>query len=127
MKICVIYLDDLIIFSNNYKEHLERLDIVFQRLQECNLKLSPGKCFFLQDKVRFLGHIVGAEGIETDPDKIEKVTNWPRPTNPDELRSFLCFCWILQTVCEGLCEGNRAIERIATTYNIKEELKEEMY
>lgn len=70
MKICVIYLDDLIIFSKTLEENLDRLDKVLQRLQECNLKLSADKCYFLQRRVKFLGHIV-SEGIETDPEK-----NW---------------------------------------------------
>lgn len=91
MKICVIYLDDLIIFSNSFEQHLERLDIVLNRLQQCNLKLSADKCYFFQERVKFLGHIVSKDGIETDPDKIEKIKNWPRPTNPDELRSFVAF------------------------------------
>ena len=91
MKICVIYLDDLIVFSNSFEQHLERLDIVLTRLQQCNLKLSPDKCYFLQERVKFLGHIISQHGIETDPDKIEKIRNWPRPSNPDELRSFVAF------------------------------------
>ena len=91
MKICVIYLDDLIIFSDTFEQHLERLDIVLTRLQQCNLKLSPDKCYFLQERVKFLGHVVSHEGIETDPDKIEKIRNWPRPSNPDELCSFVAF------------------------------------
>ena len=91
MKICVIYLDDLIIFSDSFEQHLERLDIVLTRLQQCNLKLSPDKCFFLQERVKFLGHVVSAEGIETDPDKIERIKNWPTPSNSDELRSFIAF------------------------------------
>ena len=53
MTICVIYLDDLIIFSDTFEEHLRRLDLVLTRLKECNLKLSPEKCFFIQDKVPF--------------------------------------------------------------------------
>lgn len=91
MKICVIYLDDLIIFSNSFEQHLERLDIVLTRLQQCNLKLSAEKCFFLKKKVKFLGHIVSGQGVETDPEKTEKIRNWPRPVNSDELRSFLAF------------------------------------
>ena len=88
MNICVIYLDDLVIFADTYEEHLERLDKVLTRLHECKLKLAAEKCFFLQKKVKFLGHVVSERGVETDPDKIERVKNWPTPTNPDELRSF---------------------------------------
>jgi len=92
MKICVIYLDDLIIFSDSYEQHIERLGLILTRLKECGIKLSSEKCFFIQRKVNFLGHVVGEDGIETDPEKIEKIKNYPRPTNSDELRSFLAFC-----------------------------------
>lgn len=91
MKICIIYLDDLIIFSKDFKQHLERLDIVLTRLKECNLKLSADKCFFIKSKVKFLGHVVGKHGVETDPDKVEKVKNWPTPKDADSLRSFIAF------------------------------------
>jgi len=92
MKICVIYLDDLIIFSDSFEQHLERLNMILTRLKECGIKLSPEKCFFIQRKVHFLGHVVGEDGIETDPEKIEKIKNYPKPTNPERLKSFLAFC-----------------------------------
>ena len=92
MKICVIYLDDLIIFSNSFEQHLERLHLILTRLKECGIKLAPEKCFFIQKRIKFLGHIVSEDGIETDPEKIDKIRNYPRPSNPDELRSFLAFC-----------------------------------
>ena len=72
-----------------YEEHLERLERVFQRLREVNLKLSPKKCEFFKRKVRYVGHIVSSEGIEPDPQKVEKVRGWPTPTNPD-LFFFIC-------------------------------------
>ena len=91
LDICFIYLDDLIIFSETYEEHLDRLQRVLQRLREANLKLSPKKCAFFQEKVKYIGHIVSKDGISPDPAKIEKVVNWPRPTTPEEVRRFLGF------------------------------------
>ena len=91
MTICVIYLDDLIIFSSSFEEHLRHLDMVLTRLRENNLKLSPKKCYFIQERVNFLGHVVSSQGIETDPAKIEKILNWPTPSNAKELRSFIAF------------------------------------
>lgn len=91
MKICLIYLDDLIIFSETFEQHLERLDLILTRLHEAHLKLVPEKCSFFKPKVKFLGHVVSADGVETDPSKIEKVQKWEVPQNADELCSFLAF------------------------------------
>ena len=85
----------LIIFSKSFEEHMERLAKVLQRLRECNLKLSPKKCFFLQEKVHYVGHVVSEKGIEPDQSKIDKVVNWQRPKTPEEVRSVYRFCWIL--------------------------------
>jgi hypothetical protein len=90
-KVCQIYLDDVIITGNTFEEHLERLEQVLDRFRECGMKLSPRKCHLFKERVRYVGHIVSSNGIETDPDKIEKVTNWPVPTNVAELRTFLGF------------------------------------
>jgi len=87
IKICLIYLDDLIIFSDSFEQHLERLDIILKKLHEANLILAPEKLFFFRPKINFLGLVVSGEGVETDPGKLEKVRNWPVPRNPEELHS----------------------------------------
>lgn len=89
--ICLVYLDDIIIFSDSYESHLERLGRVFDRLKDCGMKLSRKKCHLFQKRVKYVGHIVSAEGIEPDPAKLEKVRDWPAPTDADELRQFLGF------------------------------------
>ncbi|XP_048242476.1 uncharacterized protein K02A2.6-like [Haliotis rufescens] len=68
---CLIYLDDIIVFSKTFDEHLERLQAIFQRLHKNGLKLKPSKCQFLQTSVKYLGHVISEEGIQTDPEKIE--------------------------------------------------------
>lgn len=70
---------------------MDRLRQDFNRIRQYGLKLSPQKCLFLMKEVKYIGHIVSEEGIETDPDKINKVKNWPTPKNPEEVRSFLGF------------------------------------
>ena len=85
----VIYLDDILIFSNTLEEHLERLDKVLTRLEENGLKVKRKKCHLLQREVVYLGHIVSKNGISVDPGKVERVRSWPEPTNIKELRSFL--------------------------------------
>lgn len=91
LKICFIYLDNLIIFSRTFDEHITRLRQVFSRIQDYGLKLSPKKCSFLMKQVIHIGHIVSEQGVQADPDKIDKVKNWSTPTNLDQVRSFLVF------------------------------------
>ena len=89
LDICLVYLDDVVIFSSTMEQHLERLELVFKRLLGANLKLKPSKCFLMQTKVTFLGHIVSSDGIATDPEKIKLVSDWPVPTTLKQLRGFL--------------------------------------
>jgi len=86
---CLIYLDDVLVFGRTLEEHFERLTAVFHRIREAGLKLSPGKCHFCRKEVEYLGHIITGEGVRTSPGKVEKVKNWPTPSNEEELRSFL--------------------------------------
>ncbi|KAL6455421.1 hypothetical protein MHYP_G00361230 [Metynnis hypsauchen] len=87
----LVFLDDIIVFSQTLEEHEARLTKVLDRLRENGLKLSPEKCRFFQTSVRYLGHIVSQKGVETDPQKIEALKTWPRPRTLKELRSFLGF------------------------------------
>lgn len=89
---CLVYLDDLIVFGRTLEEHEERLLRVLDRLAEVGLKLSLDKCQFCQPKVKYVGHIVSAAGIATDPDKIKAVAQWQPPTHLKSLQSFLGFC-----------------------------------
>ncbi|KAJ8367563.1 hypothetical protein AAFF_G00314520 [Aldrovandia affinis] len=90
-KEVLVFIDDLIIFSDTLEEHEARLMKVLKQLKECGLKLSPEKCKFFQNSVKYLGHIVSQYGVETDPSKIEALKTWPRPQNLKELRAFLGF------------------------------------
>ncbi len=91
LKEVLVFLDDLIVFSQTREEHERRLLRVLSRLKEYGLKLSPEKCRFFQTSVKYLGHIVSKHGVETDPEKIEAIKTWPCPKNLKELRSFLGF------------------------------------
>ena len=88
-EVCLVYLDDLIVFSRTFAEHLDRLRLVLNRLKEANLKLKPSKCSLFQERVKFFGSIISADGIRPDPDKVQAVAEWPRPRNLTEVRSFV--------------------------------------
>ncbi|XP_053378575.1 uncharacterized protein LOC128548173 [Mercenaria mercenaria] len=91
-KQCLVYLDDIIAYSITFDEHLTSLDLIFTRMREANLKLSPEKCVLFQKQVGFLGHLISENGVATDPSKIEDVKNWRTPRNVREIRSFLGLC-----------------------------------
>ena len=86
---CLVYLDDIIVFSRTIDDHLSKLREVFIRLKEAGLKVKPPKCHLLQRSVRYLGHVLSGKGIETDPGKVRCVADWPTPTCPKELKQFL--------------------------------------
>ena len=88
---CIIYLDDIVIFSKDLVSHLERLKAVFWKLEEAGLKLKPSKCELFQRQLAYLGHVISAKGVATDEGKIEAIKNWPTPTNVMEVQSFLGF------------------------------------
>lgn len=77
----LVYLDDLIVFGRSLEEHEERLLRVLDRLEEVGLKLSLEKCQFCQPRLKYVGHIVSADGVATDPEKIAAVARWPKPTD----------------------------------------------
>ena len=114
---CLIYMDDIIVPAKTIDETLVRLEHVFQRLQQANLKLKPSKCVFMQKSVKFLGHEVSALGINTDKDKIKAVQEWPVPRTVKQVRSFVGlaayykrFIASFGEICKPLyqlCEKNR--------------------
>ncbi|GFV22288.1 retrovirus-related Pol polyprotein from transposon 17.6 [Trichonephila clavipes] len=82
---CLIYLDDVIIGGRTFEEHLQNIRKVLSKLSDANLKLNPSKGKFFQKEVNYLGHIISAEGVRTDPEKVSAVKNWKRPEKPPPL------------------------------------------
>lgn len=86
---CYVYIDDIIIFGKDIKEHIENVEKVFRLLQKANLKVNLEKSKFFQKEVEFLGYIVSEHGVRADPKKTAAITNIPPPTNLKDLKSFL--------------------------------------
>lgn len=87
--ICLVYMDDIIIFSTSLQEHLINLSKIMETLRKYNLKVQIDKCDFLQKEVAFLGHVITPEGVRPNPDKIKVIQEWPLPKNEKELKGFL--------------------------------------
>ena len=102
LKWCIIYLDDIIVFSKTPEEHIERFKGVFEKLSAAGLRLKPSKCKFFKSWVTYLGHIVSKNGIETDPKKIEAINKWPVPKTVTEVQSFLGF--IITNLYPSMCK-----------------------
>ena len=79
LNCCLIYLDDIIVFSKAPKEHLTQLRVVFEKLKEAGLKLKPSKCEFFKKSLTYLEHRILEGGIETDDSKIKVIKEWPVP------------------------------------------------
>eukprot|EP00842_Homolaphlyctis_polyrhiza_P001530 jgi/Hompol1/2378/HPOL_005977-RA len=86
---CVVYLDDVLVFSRNQEDHVKHVRAVLQRFHEYGLVANVDKCRFGLSEVEYCGHLVSAKGIKPDPHKISAVATWPTPTSLTEVRSFL--------------------------------------
>jgi Reverse transcriptase (RNA-dependent DNA polymerase) len=87
----LVYLDDVLIFSRSEEEHKRHVEMVLQQLRDEKLFAKLSKCESKKSSVSFLGHIVGANGLQMEEKKVEAVVKWPRPTNKVEVQSFLGF------------------------------------
>ncbi|WVZ97583.1 hypothetical protein U9M48_043108 [Paspalum notatum var. saurae] len=88
-KFVVVFIDDILIYSKNEKEHEEHLRIVLTRLREHKLYAKFSKCAFWLKEISFLGHILSGKAVAVDPSKVEDVLNWKQPETITEIRSFL--------------------------------------
>ena len=88
-NILLIYIDDVLIYSKTFQDHLRDLEEVFDRLIEANMQLYPSKRHYIQRQLLYLGHQVSGEGIKPDPKKVQAIKEMPAPTNVNEVRSFL--------------------------------------
>ena len=85
----LLYLDDICIFASTIDEMLDHIQLVFDRLKKFNLKIKPKKCQFFSTSMLFLGHVLSAEGISANTEKVEEVMTWPVPKNTKGVQSFL--------------------------------------
>ena len=85
----IAYLDDIIIFSKTEEEHLQHLEIIFQRLCEAGLKLKWSKCSFMKLHIEYLGHLISESSIKPLADKLSAIKEMPAPRSPKEIKQFL--------------------------------------
>ena len=111
---CIVYPNDIIIYSDTKEEHLKRLEAVFQKLAAAGLKPKPSKCFFFREEIEYLGHVVSCKGISTNPKKVEAVTKWPTPKTVYDVRSFLGFVGYCRRFIKDFSKLSKPIRDVIT-------------
>ena len=88
-KYAIVYLDDVLILSRNFNEHLCHLKMLFQKFRQSNLRMNGKKCKFAVDQVKYLGHILSGSGVAVDSSKFNLISGWPTPKTSKQVKSFL--------------------------------------
>lgn len=88
-KFVIVFLDDILVYSRSWTEHLQHLHLVLEVLQSHQLYAKMSKCSFAQTSISYLGHIISQDGVATEQDKTTAIQQWPVPSSVTELRGFL--------------------------------------
>src|SRR6266516_5623732 len=88
---CIVYLDDILVFSKSEEEHYQHLQLVIERLRRAELYANPKKCEFFKSEVEYLGFLVNKTSVRIDPTRVEAISKWPRPYTYCDIQVFLGF------------------------------------
>jgi hypothetical protein len=113
-RFVAVYLDDILVYSRTPEEHVEHLRRVLQVLRDNKFFAKPAKCHFNKNELKYLGHIVGAEGIKVDPAKVAAVSDWPVPTSPGDVRSFLGLATYFRRFIQGFSTLARPLHQLTS-------------
>ncbi|KAG7599514.1 Retrotransposon gag domain [Arabidopsis suecica] len=108
----IIFIDDILVYSKDWKTHQNHLRAVLERLREQKLFAKLSKCSFWQRSIGFLGHIVSEQGVSVDPEKIKSIKDWPRPKNATEIRSFLGLAGYYRRFVKGFASMSQPMTRL---------------
>jgi hypothetical protein len=106
-KFVIVFIDDILVYSQSAEEHGQHLRIVLGKLRDHQLYTKFSKCEFWLQKVSFLGHILTIEGVAVDPEKVTAVANWKRPASVTEIQSFLGLAGYYRRFIEGFSKKAR--------------------
>ena len=115
----LLYLDDICIFAPDVSAMLDQMELVFNWLKAFNLKIKPKKSYFFQASVIFLGHVLSADGISANPEKVEKVKDWPVPSNAKELHSFLGLASYYRRFIPNFTQIAKCLHQLVGLTNVK--------
>ena len=108
----IVFIDDILIYSRTEEQHAEHLRLVLETLKQHQLFAKFSKCQFWLTSIAFLGHVVSGSGISVDPQKIQAVVDWPRPTTVTEVRSFLGMAGYYRKFVQGFSQIATPLTRL---------------
>jgi hypothetical protein len=108
----VVFIDDILVYSKSVEEHEKHLRVVLEKLRAHKLYAKFSKCEFWLEKISFLRHILTAEGVAVDPEKVETASNWRQPTNVSEIRSFHGLAGYYRRFIEGFSKIARPMTEL---------------
>jgi hypothetical protein len=108
-RCAMVYLDDVIIYSQSFDSHVHDVENVLHRLAEHDLVLNEDKCLWAQTEILYLGHIVSGDGIKPNPDKVKAIHEWPRPTTITHVRGFLNIAGYYRRFIQGFASLARPL------------------
>jgi hypothetical protein len=111
-KFIVVFIDDILVYSNNEEEHMEHLHLILQKLRAHQLYMKLSKCEFWLRQVSFLGHIISEGGILVDLSKIQDVLSWEAPKNVSEIHSFLGLAGYYTKFIEGFSKISKPMTKL---------------
>ena len=111
-KICVAYLDDIIVYSQDFASHINNLKQVFKAIESANLRMNPSKCHFGLDKIKYLGWIVSAEGTLPDPEKVSIISKMRSPIDKRGIKQFLGITGYYQNSIENYSQIAEPLRRL---------------
>nr|GEU93849.1 putative reverse transcriptase domain-containing protein [Tanacetum cinerariifolium] len=114
----IVFIDDILIYSRNKKEHEEHLTLILELLKKEELYAKFSKCEFWIPKVQFLGHVINSKGIHVDPAKIKSIKDWAPPKTPTEIRQFLGLVDYYRRFIEGFSKIAKSMTKL-TQKNVK--------
>src|SRR5437588_11413703 len=85
----LVYLDDIVVYAENFNNHLQLSDEVLGQIRSANLYIKPKKCKIGMEYMEYLGFIIVKDGVQADPKKTEAITKYPQPETSTDMRSFL--------------------------------------
>ena len=113
-QFCHVYIDDVVIWSDNLEEHEKHVDLIMFALHQLHLYLNGKKCQFVLTELDFLGHHISTHGIEPQLSKCDKIMRWPTPQSATDIRSFLGLVRYIMTFLPKIADHTIVLTPLTT-------------